>query len=97
LTWDSGPVLAQIAAPFLDRDKGSKVPYAKLARPALVIAGSEDRTVPPETSRKTARLLSAAGARVDFEEWPSVGHWLFHDAVRPRVAGAISRFMASLD
>jgi pimeloyl-ACP methyl ester carboxylesterase len=96
LTWDSGPVLAQLAAPFLDSDKGAHVDYARLAMPTLMIAGSEDRIVPAATSRKTARHLTAAGARVDYEEWAGVGHWLFHDAVRPRVAAAISRFMASL-
>jgi pimeloyl-ACP methyl ester carboxylesterase len=96
LTWDSGPVLAQLAAPMLDRDKGSRVPYGRLIQPSLVITGLEDRIVPPETSRKTARLLSTAGAQVDYEEWPGVGHWLFHDAVRPRLAASVSRFMASL-
>jgi pimeloyl-ACP methyl ester carboxylesterase len=96
LTWDSGPVLAQIATPWLDRAKGARVDYAKLAMPSLVVTGLEDRIVPPETSRKTARLLTAAGSRVDFEAWHGVGHWLFHDAVRPRVAAAVGRFMASL-
>lgn len=96
LTWDSGPVLAQLAAPFLDPDKGAKVDYSRLTMPTLMITGLEDRIVPATVSRKTARHLSAAGARVDYEEWPTTGHWLFHDAVRPRVAAAISRFMASL-
>lgn len=96
LTWDSGPVLAQLAAPFLDPDKASRVDYAKLRMPALVITGLDDRIVPAAVSRKTARLLGSAGARVDYEEWAGVGHWLFHDAVRPRLASAISRFVASL-
>ncbi len=96
LTWDSGPVLGQIAAPFLDADKGSRVAYDKLTMPSLVITGLEDRIVPSAVSRKTARLLAASGARVDYEEWPNVGHWLFHDAVRPKLAAAISRFVASL-
>ncbi len=96
LTWDSGPVLAQLAAPFLDPDKGSHVDYSRLQQPTLMITGLDDRIVPPATSRKTARHLTAAGARVDYEEWANTGHWLFHDATRPRVAAAISRFMASL-
>jgi len=96
LTWDSGPVLAQLAAPWLDSAKGARVAYDRLQLPALVIAGREDRIVAPETSRKTARLLGKAGAQVDDEAWPGVGHWLFHDAVRPRVAASIARFMASL-
>ena len=96
LTWDSGPVMAQIAAPWLDSRKGSQVDYGRLTMPALVIAGREDRTISPATSRKTARLLAASGARVDYEEWPEVGHWLFHDAVRPRLAQAVARFLGSL-
>lgn len=96
LTWDSGPVMAQISAPWLDRAKGSAVDYARLTMPALVITGLDDRIVPPATPRATARLLARAGARVDYEEWPGVGHWLFHDAVRPRLAQAIGRFMGSL-
>jgi pimeloyl-ACP methyl ester carboxylesterase len=96
LTWDSGPVLAQLAAPFLDREHGSRVAYERLVQPSLVITGLEDRIVPPATSRKTARLLSAAGSRVDYEEWANVGHWFFHDAVRPRLGASIARFMASL-
>jgi pimeloyl-ACP methyl ester carboxylesterase len=96
LTWDSGAVLAQIAAPWLDGAKGAEVDYARLQLPALVVTGLDDRIVSPDVSRNTARRLSAAGARVDYEAWPGVGHWLFHDAVRPRLAAAISRFMASL-
>ncbi len=96
LTWDSGPVMAQLAAPWLDREKGSRVDYSRLTMPTLLITGLEDRIVPPATSRKTARLISAHNGRVDFEEWPGIGHWLFHDAVRPRVAASIARFMASL-
>lgn len=96
LTWDSGRVLRQIAFPWADREGAARVAYARLAVPALVLVGCDDRIVPPATSRKTARLLGAAGARVDYEEWPGVGHWLFHDAVRPRLAGAITRFMAGL-
>jgi len=96
LTWDSGAVLAQISAPWLDRSKGSTVDYDRLTMPALVITGLEDRIVPSATPRATARLLAQAGSRVDYEEWPGVGHWLFHDAVRPRLAGAIGRFIASL-
>ncbi len=96
LTWDSGHVLRQIAFPFTDSARGARVDYDRLAIPALVIAGLADRIVPPAVSRGTARALSAAGARVDYEEWPAVGHWLFHDAVRPRLAAAIARFIASL-
>lgn len=93
LTWDSGTVLFQMAAPFLDSTAGARVDHARLTMPALVIAGADDRIVPAAVSRNTARKLPGA---VDYEEWPGVGHWLFHDAVRPRVAAAVARFLASL-
>ena len=96
ITWDSGAVLAQISAPLLDPAHGSRVDYDALKIPALVIAGLEDRIVPAGVSRATVRQLAAGGAKVDYEEWAGVGHWLFHDAVRPRLAAAISRFSASI-
>lgn len=96
LTWDSGRVLREIAFPWSDGARASRVDYARLTRPALVVTGLDDRIVPPAVSRRTARLLAAAGARVDYEEWPAVGHWLFHDAVRPRLAAAIARFLATV-
>lgn len=96
VTWDSGAVLAQLAAPLLDPARGSRVDYARLQLPALVLTGLDDRMMPAAVSRATARHLGGAGARVDYEEWAGVGHWLFHDAVRPRLAAALSRFAASL-
>ncbi len=96
MTWDSGRVLREIAMPWSDGTGASRVDYPRLTKPALVVTGLDDRIVPPAVSRKTARLLAASGARVDYEEWPGVGHWLFHDAVRPRVAAAVARFMASV-
>lgn len=96
LTFDSGRALRQIILPWGDADRPTQVHYARLGQPALLLVGRDDRIVPPAVSRNTARLLAAAGARVDYEEWPATGHWLFHDATRPRTAAAIARFAASL-
>lgn len=96
LTWDSGAVLRQIAFPLLDPDKGSRVAYDRLTMPALVITGHDDRIIDPAVSRKTARLLAAAGSRVDYEEWPGVGHWMFHEAARAKLAATIARFLFAL-
>lgn len=96
LTWDSGRVLAQIAFPALDRSGGARVEHRKIAVPALVLVGHEDRMTPPAVSRKTAAKLAVAGAPVTLEELPGTGHWLFHAAARPRVAAAIARFLAGL-
>lgn len=93
LTWDSGAVLAQIAAPFLDRARGATVDHARLTMPALVIFGLQDRIATEGTSRATARQLAGP---VDYETWADCGHWFFHDAIRPRLAERIGRFMARL-
>jgi pimeloyl-ACP methyl ester carboxylesterase len=93
LTWDSGPVLAQISAPFLDRHAGSRVDYARLTMPALVLFGLADRIATAATARATARRLAG---RVDYEEWADCGHWFFHDAIRPRLAQRVAAFVAGL-
>lgn len=93
LTWDSGPVLAEIALPFLDRRRGSRVEYRRLTMPALVLFGLSDRIATAATARATARRLRG---RVDYEEWADCGHWFFHDAIRPRLGERIAAFMASL-
>lgn len=96
LGWDSGRVLAELLWPWLFAGAASEVAYHRLQLPALVIAGAEDHLVPLRVARRTARLLAAAGARIDHEEWPDAGHWLFHDSLRPRLAGAIARFAAAV-
>lgn len=93
LTWDSGPVLAQLAFPFLDPQRGSRVAYERLCMPALVLFGARDRIATAATARETARRLTG---RVDYLAWADCGHWFFHDAIRPRLAEAIGRFMAGL-
>ncbi|MFN3592453.1 MAG: alpha/beta hydrolase [Thermaurantiacus sp.] len=97
LTWDSGRVLAQIAFPKFDSSNGAAVDYARLqGLPCLLICGSEDRITPHRVTARTGFALGAAGAQVEMEMLPGVGHWLFHDAVRPRVAQAIARFLSGL-
>lgn len=97
LTWDSGRVLAQIAFPGLDPARATAVAYGRLSGvPCLLVCGRADRITPHRVTERTARALAAAGARVETMLLPETGHWLFHDAVRPRVAGRIARFLAAL-
>jgi pimeloyl-ACP methyl ester carboxylesterase len=93
LTWDSGAVLAQISAPSLDSTRGAVVDYGRLTMPALVIFGMQDRIATEGTSRATVRQLAGP---TDYETWDDCGHWFFHDAIRPRLAERIGRFIASL-
>jgi pimeloyl-ACP methyl ester carboxylesterase len=97
LTWDSGAVLAQIAFPGFDSSKGSQVDYGRLSGlPCLLICGGQDRITPHRVTARTGFALGSAGAQVEMEMLPGVGHWLFHDAVRPKVGQAIARFLSGL-
>lgn len=94
LVWDSGRVLFQMSMPWADRAKAARVDYDKLGMPALVIVGDHDRITPLGVARATAREL---GGEVDYRELEGVGHWLFHEPVREKVAGEIDAFLARLD
>lgn len=86
LTWDSGRVLAQISFPWADARRDTRIDHDRLAMPALVVTGTDDRIVPAAVSRSTARRLRGA---VDYHELPGVGHWLFHRPVLDRLHGLL--------
>jgi magnesium chelatase accessory protein len=62
-----------------------------LAPALLLVAGGDDRTVPPETSRRVARKLPASR----YVELAGLGH-LAHEEDAHRVAGEIRRFAGDL-
>jgi len=62
---------------------------ARLATPTLLLAGAEDRTVAPETSRRAAARMPAAEAVV----LPGLGH-LAHEEDPETVADRIDAFLA---
>ncbi len=74
LVWDSGRVIAEMTLPNVSVTGATRVDYARLSKPALVIVGTEDRITVPGISRATARKLTGT---VDYHELPGVGHWLF--------------------
>lgn len=90
LVWDSGRVFADLGFPWAVRNGAAHVDYARLAMPALVVVGSDDRITPAVIARQTARQLSGP---VDYHELPGVGHWLFHEPVVARVAGLIEAWL----
>ena len=92
LVWDSGRVLAEIALPPLFGTV-TRVEYGRLAQPALVVVGSDDRTTPPGIARATARQLTG---RVDYPELPGVPHWLFWGDVEQRLAALVVDWLNSL-
>lgn len=92
LVWDSGRVLAEIALPW-GFGNVTRVDYARLDRPTLVVVGAEDRITPPAGARAAARQLSG---RLDYQELPGVGHWLFWGEVESRVGGMIGDWLRTL-
>ena len=51
------------------------------SKEALILAGTEDETVPVALARDAAEALRLAGATVDLREYP-VGHKLNSDGMR---------------
>lgn len=93
LVWDSGRVLAEIALPPL-HGSITRVDYARLTRPALVVVGCVDRTTPPGIARATARQLPG---RVDYHEIPGAPHWLFWGELEQQVGVMVTGWLANLD
>jgi pimeloyl-ACP methyl ester carboxylesterase len=92
LVWDSGRVLAQMAAPWAT-GQAAQVDYARLVSPTLVMSGLEDRITPTAVARATARQIRGA---VDYHELPGVGHWLFWGQVETQVAEVLARWLDRL-
>ncbi len=95
LVWDSGHVLAEMALPALFGNT-TRVDYARLNQPALVLVGTEDRITPPGIARATARNLNGGnGGKVDYHELPGAPHWLFWGELEQQVAGMVVEWLAT--
>lgn len=92
LVWDSGRVLFEMALPFLARAPAFAVDHARLAMPALVVVGANDRMTPAAIARATARRLPGP---VDYHELPRTGHWLWWDGVEAVVGDAVTAWLAT--
>lgn len=93
LVWDSGRALAEIALPPLFGNV-TRVDYARLTRPALVVVGAKDRTTPPGIARATARQLPG---RVDYQEIPQAPHWLFWGELEQQVGAMVTGWLNTRD
>lgn len=92
LVWDSGRVLAEMALPPLFGN-ATRVDYARLNQPALVLVGTEDRITPAGIARATARNLTGT---VDYHELPGAPHWLFWGELERQVSGMVVEWLAGL-
>lgn len=94
LVWDSGRVIAEMTLPNMSRTGATRVDYARLDKPALVVVGAEDRITVPGIARATARKL---GGTVDYHELPGIGHWLFWGDVELRVGDWIEAWLGQFE
>ena len=92
LVWDSGRVLFELGLPWLAKTRATRVDYARLSAPTLVIVGERDRITPPAIARATARRLAGP---VDYHELAQAGHWLWHEPVGARVATLVEDWLAA--
>lgn len=70
--WESGKAAAQIGFWFFDSQNSIRVDASKIVSPLLVVAGTEDHTIPVSTARKIARKYPAAR----YLEYPDHAHWI---------------------
>jgi pimeloyl-ACP methyl ester carboxylesterase len=89
--WDSGRVMAETALPGLYGNV-TRVDYARLSQPALVVVGSDDRITPPGVADLTARQLTGP---VEYHEWPGVSHWPFWGEVEQKLHATVMTWLAS--
>lgn len=87
---ESGKAFAEVAFGFLSGSRRTRVEYDHIRCPSLVVVGTEDRITPVSVARATARRLPQP---VWYRELDGVGHWLFHQPVRDKVAAAIGQFL----
>ncbi len=92
LVWDSGRVLAQMALPPLFGNV-TRVDYARLNQPALVVVGLNDRITPPGIARATARNLTGP---VDYHEVPGAPHWLFWGDLEQQIGAMVTEWLNTL-
>ena len=70
----------------------TRVDYARLNQPALVVVGLNDRITPPGIARATARNLTGL---VDYQELPGAPHWLFWGDLETQVADMVVAWLAT--
>lgn len=87
---ESGKAFAEVAFGSITGSGRTKVDYDHIRCPSLVVVGTEDRITPVSVSRATARRLPRP---VWYQELDGVGHWLFHQPVRGKVAALIDQFL----
>ena len=88
MVYESGRVLLEIGLWFLDSKKASKVDESKVNCPVLVIAGSEDRIIPPSIVRRVADKYKST-----YKEFSNHAHWVIGEPGWQEIANYIFNWL----
>jgi pimeloyl-ACP methyl ester carboxylesterase len=90
---ESGRAVFEVMHWGLDMRRASEVDGRKIARPTLLIAGSEDVIHPPGTVERVAALY---GAHATYEKMPGMNHWLMGEPGWEKVADRAIQWLKEL-
>jgi dienelactone hydrolase len=94
---DSGRPFFQGAFSMIDRASPARLDFANPDRaPLLIIAGEEDRAMPPAIVRRMFHAHRASPARTDFRSYPGRTHWLIAQDGWEEVAHGCSEWIEAL-
>jgi non-heme chloroperoxidase len=91
---ESGRAAFEIALPFLDPRKASRVDAAKIDCPVLVVSGAEDRITPAGVHRNIARKYRPMATYMEF---PNHAHWIYGEPGWEKIAGHIDYWLCQND
>lgn len=81
LVWESGRVLFEAGFAMLDSHHATRVDFAKIQVPMLLLHGTDDRIVIVQCSRQVVKKYP----RATLKEYPGAGHWFFEEPVSKQV------------
>ncbi len=80
---ESGRALFEIALPWLDSTKAAHVDPRRVTVPLLFVAARQDKLVPPDVVRRTAKRYAHVS---EYLEYDKQGHWVLGQPGWERVA-----------
>jgi len=88
--YESGRATFEIAFWYFDRKRVARVDEKKVACPALIVAGMEDRIVPISIARRIAKKYQGIG---DYRKLKNHAHWLLAEPGWEKIAGMIKDWL----
>ena len=96
VTPETGRIFFQGGLTAFDGKSPATVNYLNASRaPLLLIAGAQDRIVPPSVNRRNYKRYAGSAAVTDFREFPGRTHWIIAQPGWEEVAAYISEWLVS--